>query len=188
MDSLRMAALVALLVWVLIDNLVIARNLDLRGKRRERGSIFVIMAVNWIGWGAGIWLAFTPHGRMLLFPIPVQVAGFAVFAGGVAIRSLAIYQLGHFHSPMVEIKADHRVVSHGLYALVRHPSYLGAVVAMTGIGMAMANWYSLAVIPCAAFIGYLYRMQAEESLLMDTLGDAYREYAAHTPRIIPWLY
>lgn len=188
MDSLRTAGVVLLVAWVVIDNIVIARNMDLRGKRAERGSIFVIMAVNWIGWSAGISVAYTAHGRMLDYPLEVQVAGLAVFAAGIAIRATAIRQLGRFHSPLVEIKGDHYVVDKGLYGLVRHPSYLGATVAMIGIAMAMANWYSLLAIPLAAFVGYLYRMHAEEMLLFAELGDAYRAYAARTPRIIPWIY
>jgi protein-S-isoprenylcysteine O-methyltransferase Ste14 len=177
-----------MIVWVVVDNIVIARNVDRGAKRGDRGSIFVLMLVGWLGWSAGIALAYTPHGRLDWHPLVFQIAGFFVFAAGLAIRATAIRQLGRFHSPLVEVKGDHQLVDQGLYGLVRHPSYLGATVAMIGIALTMANVYSLIIIPLAAFVGYLYRMHAEEALLLSELGDAYRAYSARTARIIPWVY
>jgi len=37
-------------------------------------------------------------------------------------------------------------------------------------------------------VGYARRIAAEETLLRETLGDAYRAYAARTWRLLPPLY
>jgi protein-S-isoprenylcysteine O-methyltransferase len=109
-------------------------------------------------------------------------------AAGICIRSIAIRQLGRFHTPNVAIRADHRLMETGLYSLVRHPSYLGALLAFLGLGLALDNVFSLALIAVATPCLYLYRIREEDAVLLAAFGDRYRDYCARTRRLIPWVY
>jgi len=71
---------------------------------------------------------------------------------------------------------------------VRHPSYLGALIAFLGFSVALGNWLSvltmMAIIPWL----YLYRIREEDAVLLAAFGDEYRDYCRRTKRLIPGLY
>ncbi|MCP9971855.1 hypothetical protein LUX57_47880 [Actinomadura madurae] len=56
----------------------------------------------------------------------------AAFAAGVALRRAAIRALGRFYSHHVMRQDGHRVVTGGLYGIVRHPAYAGMLLAHIG--------------------------------------------------------
>ena len=76
----------------------------------------------------------------------VASAGMAAakFVVGIAIRWYAIVYLGRFFTVNVAIAADHRLIDSGPYRFVRHPSYIGALMAFLGLGLTLGNWVSLA--------------------------------------------
>ena len=107
---------------------------------------------------------------------------------GILVRSIAIAQLGRFHTPNVAVLADHRVVDSGLYRHVRHPSYLGALIAFLGCSLALGNWLSLIIIMALSIVVYRYRIHEEEAALTASLGDQYRDYCRRTRRLVPFVY
>src|SRR5207249_1027008 len=104
---------------------------------------------------------------------------------GIAIRATAILTLQRFFTVRVMIQEGHQLVEHGVYSMVRHPSYSGALVSFVGLGLAFGNWLSLIVIAGAALAAFSYRIHVEEQALLAHFGDRYRQYAAHTRRLIP---
>jgi protein-S-isoprenylcysteine O-methyltransferase Ste14 len=107
---------------------------------------------------------------------------------GFAFRLWAIRHLGKFFTVDVGIQPDHRVIQDGPYRIVRHPSYTGAMIAMTGIACLTFNWLGFVVIVVCCFAAYALRISVEESVLVSHLGDDYRRYAARTKRLIPWIF
>jgi protein-S-isoprenylcysteine O-methyltransferase Ste14 len=71
---------------------------------------------------------------------------------------------------------------------MRHPSYTGGLTSFFGLGLAFANWLSLAILMIIIVIVYLYRMHVEEKVLIASLGDEYLEYSRQTKRLIPGIY
>ena len=118
----------------------------------------------------------------------MQIAGLVVLGIGIAVRSTAIAQLGRFHTPNVAIREDHQLKVTGLYRLVRHPSYLGALIAYLGFSLALGNWLSVVVIVAVMSALYRYRIQEEDAAMLAAFGDAYRAYCVRTKRLIPWVY
>jgi len=114
--------------------------------------------------------------------------GTALLIGGVAVRWLAIRTLGRFFTVDVAVHREHRVVQSGLYRYVRHPSYTGVLVAMLGAGLAFGNWLSLAALMLPLTLSLLYRIRVEEAVLLEALGEEYREYCGRTKRLIPGVY
>jgi protein-S-isoprenylcysteine O-methyltransferase Ste14 len=52
-----------------------------------------------------------------------------------------------------------------------------------GVGLASANWVSLAAVVLLPLAVFFWRIQAEETALMATLGERYRAYAAQHKRL-----
>jgi protein-S-isoprenylcysteine O-methyltransferase len=183
---LRSLALLVFFAWLLVDGVVVFRRRSSAAENRDRRSLRVLMLANAVGWWIAIALAYGRAGAM--HAPALQWAGIAVMVVGIAIRSTAIAQLGRFHTPNVAVLADHRLMQDGLYRWVRHPSYLGALVAFVGLGLALGNWLSLAVIVLVMPAAYLFRIREEDAALAAGLGEPYRDYCRRTKRLIPGVY
>jgi protein-S-isoprenylcysteine O-methyltransferase Ste14 len=60
--------------------------------------------------------------------------GVLLYASGGVLRLAPVFILGRRFSGLVAIQPGHRLVTTGLYGIVRHPSYLGLFVLMLGWG------------------------------------------------------
>jgi len=87
----------------------------------------------------------------------------------------------------VQVEKNQRVISTGLYALVRHPMYTGALISMIGIPLALGSWWGLLMfIPSAA--GIIWRLLDEEKFLSRNLAG-YTEYKNKVRyRLIPFVW
>ena len=185
MTHLRDIAIAVFFVWIFADGFVVFRRRSGSAENRDRSSLQVLMIGNMLAWLLAFWFAFANPGTIRL---PLQIAGLMVMASGIAIRSVAIAQLGRFHTPNVAVLADHEVCERGLYRHVRHPSYLGALIAFLGFGFALGNWFSLLILMLLTTAVYLYRIREEEAALRAALGERYDDYCRRTKRLIPGLY
>jgi len=114
--------------------------------------------------------------------------GVAVIYVAVALRLWAVLTLGRFFRRVVVIQEGHRVVTAGPYRFARHPAYTGILLAHLGLGIALANVLSIAVLVALPAIALRARIAEEEEALEDALGDEYRAYAARTRRLVPGLW
>lgn len=116
------------------------------------------------------------------------VLGCAVGLAGVALRRRAISLLGGQFTRHLQVAADHRLVVEGPYAYVRHPSYTGAILMFTGVGIGLGNACSFLACFLLPAIGYIRRIPREEALLRNELGAPYTEYARGTHRLVPGIW
>lgn len=186
MPILRNLAVAVFFLWLCVDAIVVFRHKTDEAENRDRSSFRVLTSVGSFAWLSAIALSFTRFGAVR-WPA-AQVAGLVLMAVGIAIRSVAIHQLGRFHTPNVAIRANHQLLDTGLYSLVRHPSYFGAIVAFFGFGLALGNIISLAIIALVTPCLYLYRIREEDAVLLAAFGERYRDYCMRTKRLIPWVY
>jgi protein-S-isoprenylcysteine O-methyltransferase len=179
-------AVIVLITWIVLDGIYIGRYRTGAKENHDRHSFLVIILANMAAWWIAITLARGARGAI---GVPaVQFAGLAVMAAGIVVRSTAIAQLGRLHSPNVAVQADHRVVDTGLYRHVRHPSYLGAIIAFLGCAFALGNWIGVLVVMGLTVPAYLVRIREEEAALAEVLGEPYRAYQARTHRLVPGIY
>ena len=71
---------------------------------------------------------------------------------------------------------------------MRHPSYLGALMTLGGLGLAQHSWASLSMLLLGSFAIYIYRIEVEERALEGALGDAYAQFKKSRKRLIPFVY
>jgi protein-S-isoprenylcysteine O-methyltransferase Ste14 len=123
-----------------------------------------------------------PHSRWWFW------AGLSGIIGGSLLRRHCWRMLGANFTGAVIVKPDQEVIDRGAYRYVRHPSYTAGAIMFLGIGLALANWISVAVLLGAVSIVYGYRVLVEERALVATLGDPYRRYMGRTKRFVPFLF
>jgi len=177
-------------LWV-ASEIVISRRRrsDASASHEDRQSLTVL----WIAMALGPSSAALLAGiRSATMPVPIRPyaywGGLALILIGIAIRWTAIATLKQFFTVDVAIAKDHKVIDHGLYAVVRHPSYSGTLLSFLGLGLAFVNWLSLAACLFFPIAGFAYRIAVEERALTAALGDDYRSYAARTKRLIPGVF
>ncbi len=121
-------------------------------------------------------------------PVPayVSLAGDVLIALGLMVN-LLVFRENSYGGSTIETVADQKVISTGPYALVRHPMYVGVLIMITGIPLALDAWWGLAIIAVAA-PALIWRIIDEETFLKkDLLG--YIEYTQRVRyRLIPYLW
>ena len=106
---------------------------------------------------------------------------------GSLIRRSCWRTLGEYFTGDIQARKGQPVIRTGPYRLVRHPSYMGGILVHIGIGLALCNWLSLAVLTFTAVATYAHRVRIEERVLVETLGEPYRVYMRETRRFIPYV-
>ena len=107
---------------------------------------------------------------------------------GFVIRWTSIAQLGSMFTVDVAITDDHNLKTNGLYQFVRHPSYLGLILIITGISVCLNNWLGIAVMAIPSFLAVNHRIIVEEQVLISEFGEQYINYKKRVCKIIPGLY
>lgn len=109
-----------------------------------------------------------------------------VAAAGLALRNLAFHQAKWNFSHFIRYHIDekHRLIKTGMYALDRHPSYVGYLTAVIGLIILLKNPISLLVYPRLMIRYYRYRIYDEECSLLMIFKDDYRRYMMTTGNMI----
>jgi protein-S-isoprenylcysteine O-methyltransferase Ste14 len=106
----------------------------------------------------------------------LRVAGLAIAIAGFALLTLARVQLGNSFS----IKPQARqLVTRGVYSRVRHPVYVFSAIGIAGLLLYLNfPWFLLFLLVLVPI--QVLRARAEERVLEENFGDAYRQYKATT--------
>lgn len=158
------------------------------GVREDRGNRWVIAAIGVLGLLSAFLPAYTDRIGLWTFDgDAVRWLGVALFAVGGALRLWPVYVLGDRFSGLVAIQPGHRLVTGGIYAVIRHPSYLGLLVNSLGWALAFRSGVGV-MLTALLLLPVVARIRAEEALLSSEFGDEYDAYRARTSRLIPGLY
>ena len=118
----------------------------------------------------------------------VRYTGLFITAIGGFLRVATVFELGHRFSIFVALQPDHHLKTDGFYRFVRHPGYLGALLAMAGWALVFRSIIGL-LLTAAICVPIIARIRAEEEFLVQEFGDQYREYQRRTRwRLLPLIY
>ena len=111
------------------------------GEREDRANRWVLAAFAIIGL-LGAWLpAYTDRNNFWVVDgDAIRWLGVALFTVGGALRLWPVYVLGHRFSGLVAIQPGHTLLTSGIYAIIRHPSYLGLLLNSLGWALAFRSW------------------------------------------------
>ncbi len=97
----------------------------------------------------------------------------------------ALYGLSYLRNRFSIVPEARELVTTGPYAVVRHPVYLGEIIA--GFGLVLPTILSLHALVLALFLAaQLVRTEYEERVLRAAFPE-YEAYARHTRRLIPFI-
>jgi protein-S-isoprenylcysteine O-methyltransferase Ste14 len=188
MSSLVILYYAAIVYWVGVESWIWLREIGkiLTGKDRNTRLIIVGCIV------IAVYLA-TTLIKNTTFSIwgssdVHYVLGALVIIAGVSFRLWSVLTLGKFFRTTVMVQNKHKVITHGPYKYIRHPSYSGALVATVGVGLGTGNWLALLAMLLCIFVGLRYRISVEEKVLQKELGKDYQDYMQRTKKLIPFLY
>lgn len=154
------------------------------------------------GWGffffwIGIWVSPQPrfavqilHSKSVLVPVVnfsiplfhlIISIPFLVLGAWIAIKGVKEVTL-----KVAETHRTEKVVTTGVYSIVSHPQYLGALLAHVGISILLSATYSLLFTPLMVLLIYLISRKEEEELTKE-FGKEYENYKKKVPMLIPRL-
>jgi protein-S-isoprenylcysteine O-methyltransferase Ste14 len=119
-------------------------------------------------------------------PVPVVIVGDVLVAGGILLTQLVIIQ-NSYAAATIRVESGQTLTSTGLYGVVRHPMYTGALIMMVGTPLALDSYWGLIAVACAVPV-LAVRIRDEESMLRDDL-DGYLDYMAQVRyRLVPYVW
>ena len=119
-------------------------------------------------------------------PFTIVLAGDVLVAIGNFIILMTLKE-NSFAGTTIELTADQKVISTGVYSIIRHPMYFGAIVLLLGTPFALGSWWGLLFFVLIT-IGLILRLLDEERFLSQGLLG-YIEYCQKTRyRLIPYLW
>ena len=98
-----------------------------------------------------------------------------------------VFKQNSYASRVVEVDNSQKVISTGIYSIVRHPMYVGVIIMWIPIPIALGSYWGLIPIATIPF-ALVLRILNEESVLIREL-PGYKEYCQKTKyRLIPFLW
>jgi len=119
-------------------------------------------------------------------PWDISVVGDALVIVSFYVFYL-VSKVNTYAAANVRVEEGQKVISTGVYGLVRHPMYFGALFLVVGTPLALGSWWTLLLIPLFLPILYFRIANEEKVLLRDLQGYAeYRNKVRY--RLIPYVW
>ncbi|NLG49536.1 MAG: isoprenylcysteine carboxylmethyltransferase family protein [Chloroflexi bacterium] len=154
-----------------------------------RGPVLPLFSALWLGLCVLLWRPL-PVKPAKTARVAALVAGALLYFPGLALYLWGARTLGEMYRPAsgpgVQLNVGHRLITHGPFACVRHPLYLGLQIAAFGGLLLYRNW-TLAFV-AVNLLGLFFRARREEEALQAEFGEEWRAYARRVPAWMPRLH
>jgi protein-S-isoprenylcysteine O-methyltransferase Ste14 len=144
-------------------------------------SSAVYFGICYLGW-IPLPLAISPRVRALML-----IFGSLLYFPGMGFALWGRLSLGknYFVSTGLgaQLFADHQMVTSGPYTIVRHPMYLGLILAAAGSLLIYTTWTTLLFVCFAPLL--TFRARREEVALASEFGERWQEYCQRVPAFLP---
>jgi protein-S-isoprenylcysteine O-methyltransferase Ste14 len=98
-----------------------------------------------------------------------------------------VFKENTFTSAIIELSSEQRVITTGPYAMVRHPMYIGALIMLVGVPLALGSWWGLLTVVAMTLV-IVWRLLDEERFLGKNL-PGYADYQnAVRYRLLPFVW
>jgi protein-S-isoprenylcysteine O-methyltransferase Ste14 len=113
-----------------------------------------------------------------------HVFGAVLLFGGLLLQAAAMLHLGASWRIGIDESARPGLVTGGLYRFTRNPIYFALIVALAGYTLLLPTLLS-ALVLVGACVAIRQQILEEESYLVRTYGEQYRNYARRVGRLLP---
>ena len=117
----------------------------------------------------------------------LEIAGAVIVAVGVFLAIWARGLLGKNWSGSVVIQNEHHLITDGPYRFVRHPIYLGGLLAMFGSCLVLGQVFGFAY-SLLSTLGLAMKSRQEDALLAKQFPDEFSDYQQQVKMLLPYLY
>ena len=171
-------------VLLIRDPAALERRLNSREPDKAQVAVIVASAVMFISMFVVAGLDFRLGWSQMVLPISIAAA--AVLLAGYLLFAVVIMQ-NSYAARVVDVFEDQKVITTGLYSIVRHPMYLATLMIFLPMPIILGSWF--AVIPMLIYPAILVpRIKNEEALLIREL-DGYSEYLQQVRyRLLPFIW
>ncbi len=169
------------------DPKLLARRTQGGPTAEKETSQKTIQTITAIG-SVAILIVFALDHRFAWSAVPryVPLAGDILILFGMLIIFF-VFKQNSFASSTIELAPEQEVIATGLYALVRHPMYMGAFFYLVGIPISLGSWWGLIVI-VLMMPALIWRLFDEEKFLAINL-PGYSKYQHKVPhRLVPFIW
>ena len=158
---------------------------DEAGAKRSRLSVLGI-AIQFLSFFAVGFGAIT-IGYASTSPEAIEQAGVTLVLAAITCRVFAAskHALGRNWSVVARTRADHELVTWGVFAYVRHPIYSALFAWVIAMAVAFGHYWGLILAVPLYWIGTILRVREEERLLRAQFGADYDAYAKRVKRFLP---
>jgi protein-S-isoprenylcysteine O-methyltransferase Ste14 len=119
-------------------------------------------------------------------PVPLVLLGDVGVVLGMSI-TFFVFRANTHAAATVRVEENQQVISTGLYGLVRHPMYLGALVLFIATPLALGSFWALLLVPLL-FAVLAARLLDEERFLLANLPGYTAYYQKVRFHLIPFLW
>lgn len=121
-----------------------------------------------------------------------SIVGLTCIVCGLGLRYVGMAQCGESFSHIIDTdtttEKERKLVTHGVYSVIRHPVYVGFWLFAQGIELMLNNWGMLVVVAIVLHWFFLIRIPFEEYFLDQIYGDQYRAYKKQVKLGVPLIY
>lgn len=144
----------------------------------------VAAVTSWIEWAIEYY--FFPGMKTYFW---LSSIGVIMCIGGEILRKSAMFtaKTNFNHTVQFVKRVDHRLVTHGVYSLCRHPSYVGWFYWSVGTQFILLNPFCLIIYTLASWMFFRERVYAEELTLLTFFGPAYEVYQSKVSTGLPFI-
>lgn len=154
--------------------------------KNDKGSLIVLWVLMICCMIAGFSTA--NYGSWSAVNYILALSGILIYVAGMVVRWKSIIQLRKRFTVNVVVNKEHTLETEGMYRHLRHPSYFGVLLIITGLGLAMNSYISFIIVFVPVFLGLNYRISVEETLLAAVFGEEYDMFRSTRKKIIPYIY
>jgi len=135
------------------------------------------------------WLEFSAESYFWpsIFSISLSLFGILLCLIGEVFRKLGMCHAstGFTHQVAMKRQRNHTLVTNGVYAVARHPGYLGWLIWSIGTQVILSNPVCFFAYAYISFDFFKNRIYEEEQYLIDFFGQRYVSYQRRVPTGIP---
>ena len=183
--GLLFVPMTCLATWLLVrDPELLAKRLQSKEQEKEQRHVVALSALMFV---AGFLLAgFDQRYGWSEMPVWVVAVAAVLMLCGYGLYAEVMRENAYL-SRTVEVQENQKVISTGLYGVVRHPMYAATLVLYLAMPLVLGSW--VALIPFLAYPFIIARRIRNEEQVLERGLEGYTEYKQQVRyRLIPFIW
>lgn len=166
-----------------------SRGIRIVRNRKGRQEV-ILLTLAMLGFFVPLVWVSSPAFAFAEYPLRVGplAAGLVCFVVGLWLFYRSHANLGTNWSVTLQVREQHRLITHGVYRKIRHPMYTALLLYSCGQVLVLPNWVAGPSYLTTFGILFACRVRAEERMMLEEFGDQYAAYMARTKRLVPGLW